>query len=170
MRILLAIDDSSCSEAAISTLLNRTKIPDTEVLVLHVIDPCQLTPIAFSFIEGPEAVRQCNELRLKWHAEANRLVTQTAERLEIAGIKASTLVREGEPKSVILDQASQWQADLIVLGSHGRRGINRFLLGSVSDTVAQHSPCSTMIVRPEAQEQQNSFQPTEAENIHTPQH
>ena len=54
---------------------------------------------------------------------------------------------EGSPKRVILDEAERWDAELIVVGSHGRRGLQRFLLGSVSQAVALHAPCSVEIVR-----------------------
>jgi nucleotide-binding universal stress UspA family protein len=53
----------------------------------------------------------------------------------------------GEPCGVILDTAKKWGADLIVLGSHGRRGLDRFLLGSVSEAVAIHAACSVQVVR-----------------------
>jgi nucleotide-binding universal stress UspA family protein len=51
------------------------------------------------------------------------------------------------PKELILEEAHKWGADLIVVGSHGRRGINRFLLGSVSEAVASHAHCSVEIIR-----------------------
>jgi nucleotide-binding universal stress UspA family protein len=54
---------------------------------------------------------------------------------------------KGYPKQVILDEAERWNADLIVVGSHGRRGLTRLLLGSVSQAVAAHSGCSVEIVR-----------------------
>ena len=166
MRILLAIDDSVCSEAAIATVLKQAKLADTEALVLHVIDSCRLTPISVTFAEGPLAAQQLSALRLQWHEEANALVTHTAERLEAAHIQASTLVREGDPKAIILEEASQWRADLIVLGSHGRRGINRFLLGSISDAVARHAPCSTLIVRPQEDAILPLSQPEFSRDIH----
>lgn len=51
------------------------------------------------------------------------------------------------PKNVILDEAANWHADLIVVGSHGRRGLDRFLLGSVSETVAIYAHCSVEVLR-----------------------
>jgi nucleotide-binding universal stress UspA family protein len=51
------------------------------------------------------------------------------------------------PKTVILEEARQWGADLIVLGSHGRGGMERFLMGSVAETVATHAECSVEVVR-----------------------
>jgi nucleotide-binding universal stress UspA family protein len=53
----------------------------------------------------------------------------------------------GEPRAVILDTAKTWGANLIVLGSHGRRGMDRFLLGSVSEAVAIHAHCSVEVIR-----------------------
>jgi nucleotide-binding universal stress UspA family protein len=51
------------------------------------------------------------------------------------------------PKSIIMDEAEKWGADLIVVGSHGHRGIERFLLGSVSEGVALHAKCSVEVIR-----------------------
>jgi nucleotide-binding universal stress UspA family protein len=56
----------------------------------------------------------------------------------------------GEPRTMILDTAKTWGADLIVLGSHGRRGMDRFLMGSVSEAVAIHAHCSVEVVRSNA--------------------
>lgn len=53
----------------------------------------------------------------------------------------------GTPEEAILDEAEKWDADLIVVGSHGFKGLDRFLLGSVSHDVAIHAPCSVEIVR-----------------------
>ncbi|MGA1999681.1 MAG: universal stress protein [Terriglobales bacterium] len=74
-------------------------------------------------------------------------VERTERALTSAGFRVSTSVAEGNAKSVILDKAAEWHADLIALGSHGRKGLERFLLGSVSEAVARHAPCSVLIVR-----------------------
>jgi len=64
-----------------------------------------------------------------------------------AGFKAETAVEVGDVRERILDSASEWRADLIVLGSHGKRGLQRFLLGSVAEFVARHARCSVHIIR-----------------------
>ena len=69
------------------------------------------------------------------------------QRLTKAGYKVETAVEEGDPKSKIVEDAARWHSDLIVLGSHGRKGMDRFLMGSVSDAVARHAPCSVQVVR-----------------------
>jgi nucleotide-binding universal stress UspA family protein len=80
--------------------------------------------------------------------QARDLVERVAGNLRKAGFKTSQLLEEGDPKTVILDQAAAWPADLIVLGSHGLKGLNRFVIGSVSAAVSQHAKCSVEIVRP----------------------
>jgi nucleotide-binding universal stress UspA family protein len=57
------------------------------------------------------------------------------------------VVRRGDPRSVILEEAKEWDADLIVVGSHGYTGIKRLLLGSVAQSVVSHAPCSVEVVR-----------------------
>ena len=67
--------------------------------------------------------------------------------LASVGLKATAAVLSGNPKEVILEEAKKWNADLIVVGSHGRRGFKRFLLGSVSEAVAMNAHCSVVVVR-----------------------
>jgi nucleotide-binding universal stress UspA family protein len=62
-------------------------------------------------------------------------------------VELETSAREGDPAEVIIQVANEQQADLIVVGSWGLTGIQRFLLGSVSSKVSHHAPCSVMIVR-----------------------
>jgi nucleotide-binding universal stress UspA family protein len=63
------------------------------------------------------------------------------------GVSVTSKVAEGHPADTILDEAERWQADLIVVGSHGFGPVKRRLLGSVSQAVALHAPCSVEIVR-----------------------
>ena len=77
---------------------------------------------------------------------------ETVERVLVsAGLTATVAALSGNPKEVILEEAKKWNADLIVVGSHGRRGIKRLLLGSVSEAVAMKAPCSVVVVRGSSQ-------------------
>ena len=78
---------------------------------------------------------------------AERFTQRTVEELSNAGVMAEAFVREGDARSVIVDEAKDWDADLIILGSHGYTGFKRWLLGSVAQAVASHAPCSVEIVR-----------------------
>jgi K+-sensing histidine kinase KdpD len=93
------------------------------------------------------------------HAKA--LVANAAERLRDSGLNATPILKEGDPKSRIIDLATEWHADLIVLGSHGRKSLNRFLMGSVSEAVARHAPCSVEIVRIPTESAHLSVSPNE---------
>ncbi len=142
MKLLLAVDDSKFSEAAIQAVITRHKVPGLEVRVLHAAE----APMLF---EAPEMAEYIPPEESAADAEA--IVSKAAATLRSAGIHAATAVVEGDPKSVILDDAKSWGADLIVLGSRGRKGLERFLLGSVSEAVLRHAHCSVEIVRLPAQ-------------------
>lgn len=147
MKVLLAIDGSNCSEAAIETLIRQYKSSDTEVLVLHVVESLKLTPVPYAYGAGPMFVQDYTAIAQQWRREGEDLAAHTAKRLQAAGFKTSTQVEEGDARETILDCAKKWQPDLILLGSHGKRGLDRFLLGSVSEAVARHAGCSVEIVR-----------------------
>jgi nucleotide-binding universal stress UspA family protein len=73
---------------------------------------------------------------------------KTAEKLQAAGFKVTqAIVEEGDARDVILDCADRWRASLIVVGSHGRKGIQRWLMGSVSEAISRYAACSAEIVR-----------------------
>jgi nucleotide-binding universal stress UspA family protein len=78
---------------------------------------------------------------------AEQLTAGVAETLRASGLKVETATRDGEPRSVIVDEARDWSADLIIVGSHGYTGLKRWLLGSVAQAVVAHAPCSVEVVR-----------------------
>lgn len=143
MKILLAIDDSKFSEAAIEAVIRQTTPQETEVRVLHVIEPIPIYPEGQAWGYSPDASQVLEEQR----KEAEELVARADQTLREKNFKVMTAVEEGNPKEVILDSAAEWHADLIVLGSHGRKGLDRFFMGSVSEAVARHAPCSVEIIR-----------------------
>lgn len=79
--------------------------------------------------------------------EAKALLAKTAKTLSAAGFRTETALRKGDIRETIIDSAAEWDVDLIVVGSHNRSGVHRFLLGSVAESVARHAPCSVEIVR-----------------------
>ena len=143
MRILLAIDDSKFSEAAVERVIEQAQPHRTEVRILHVVEPPPLL-VGRELGAYEPALQNALEFQ-KQHAEA--LVAKTAELFRARGLKVTADLEAGDPKSKILDVAAEWHADLIVLGSHGRKGLNRFLMGGVSEAVARHACCSVEIVR-----------------------
>ena len=140
MKILLATDGSNFSDAAALNITKQFRPQDSEVRVLSVVEPIttaatpQMSPGYYPELEDQKR-------------EARAVVERTAKMLAEAGFKVSTSVATGDAKTVILDEAADWRSDLIVVGSHGRKGLGRFLLGSVSEALARHATCSVEIVR-----------------------
>ncbi len=147
MRILLAIDESTCSEAATQAVITQFRPQDTEVRVLHVDEWPKGLPISVGFAEGPAAGSDILSIHEEIRRRAEALIAGAARRLEAAQFRVTTEMREGDARDAILDCAAEWRPDVIVLGSHGRRGLDRFLLGSVSENVVRHAACSVEVVR-----------------------
>ena len=149
MKILLAVDDSPGSEAALRAVLRRASEPAAEVKILHVIQPPSAS-VRFAVAAAGQVAGYPASLTPELEDASKRaqeLVGNAARQLQRAGFKAAGTVEYGDPKSVIIDAATEWNADLIVVGAHGYRGVERFLMGSVSEAVARHAACSVEIVR-----------------------
>ena len=143
MKILLAMDGSDYSHAALQSVISRPWPADTTVKILNVVEPPSL-------LMGREMGGYDPEFEAVWTAlreQAKELVGKAAEKVRAAKLQVSTDLVEGDPKSQIIDIANQWHADMIVVGSHGRSGLGRFLLGSVSQDVVRHAHCSVEVIR-----------------------
>jgi nucleotide-binding universal stress UspA family protein len=144
MKILLAIDGSEVSQAATQALASQIRPQGAEVLVLRVVEPLIFSiPPQMSPGYAPEQ----DEIIKEEIRHAQESVSQASQALRSAGFTVNTRVVEAEARNGILDIAAEWHADLIVLGSHGRKGLQRFLLGSVAEFVSRHAACSVEIVR-----------------------
>jgi nucleotide-binding universal stress UspA family protein len=144
MKILLAVDGSKYSDAAVQTLASKIRKEDAEVLVLQVVEPRIFsTPPQMAAGYEPELA----EMMKEQFKQAQQTVDRAAATLKASGFNAKTRVVEAETRTAILDLASEWHADLIVLGSHGRKGLQRFMLGSVAESVSRGAYCSVLIVR-----------------------
>jgi nucleotide-binding universal stress UspA family protein len=143
MKVLLAIDSSEYSAQAIKEVAKRPWPPKTIVRVISVVEPVP-PPAVELWYDASGSLEQVQQQMTK---RATELTQKTSERLKRKGLKIESAVREGDARSVIVDEARKWSADLIVLGSHGYTGIKRLLLGSVASSVVSHAPCSVEIVR-----------------------
>ena len=149
MKILLAVDTSAFAETAARAVIERFSTRGNEVRVLHAAEWEQHLPPPYFFAQGADAAKAVLAFREQHLREADEHVKGIAEQLRTAGFTVTTEVcPEGDPREAILDAAAKWAADLIVVGSHGRTGLDRFLLGSVSERVVRHAPCSVEVVRP----------------------
>ena len=144
MKLLLAIDNSKYSQLAVRRIARQFRTKGTQVRVLRVVEPIS-TYISVDMI--PHFVPHIAKVKQERRKEAKELVQRADRQLRKVGFRTSEIVEEGDPKIKIIDHAAKWNADLIVLGSHGWKGLGRFLMGSVSEAVTRHAGCSVEVVR-----------------------
>jgi nucleotide-binding universal stress UspA family protein len=145
MKILLAIDGSPHSEAAVAEVARRPWPARTELEVLAVVHaggPMLPDP---AFVMAAVHVVRTRDLEQR----ARHWVAQAAAQVRhgVPNATVTTKVLEGLPKHVIVQEARDWGADLIVLGSHGYGAIRRAVLGSVATAVVTDASCSVEVVR-----------------------
>jgi nucleotide-binding universal stress UspA family protein len=135
--ILVPYDGSDPAGRAVEYV--RETFPDARVVLLGVVDPVH-------GIEGVDPDPDGN-----WHEatvrQAEALLAEAAETLAGAGVDATAEVRTGPPPATILDCVDAFDVDEVVMGSHGRSGLDRLILGSVAESVARRSPVTVTFAR-----------------------
>lgn len=134
-RVLVATDGSKYSGAAAERAIDFAKSYGGELKVLSVVD----VPAEF-YGESLEAV----EGLIK---RAKGSVEDVRKMAEAAGVRAETFVREGESYEQIIEIAEEHNVNIIVMGSHGRTGLKRLLMGSVTEKVIGHAPCPVLVIK-----------------------
>lgn len=146
MKILLAVDGSEYSDAAVKSVASRPWPTGTVVMVFSAVElPFVPTTETWALPDSYYA-----ELEKSQSEKAKAAIDKAVKILrDSQGLVFEILTdtQVGQAQSLIIDEAERWGADLIVLGSHGYQGFKRFLLGSVSQAVAAHAKCSVEIVR-----------------------
>ncbi len=144
MKILIAVDDSEYSQAAIESIACRNWDPDTEFTVMNVVEPAVPEYAAWHMTYTPVLYEAIAERVGDAHNMINDKVSFLKEKLP--GYSVAGDVIEGPIRHSIWDKAKNWHADFIIMGCHGRKGIAKFLMGSVSESVAKGAPCSIEII------------------------
>jgi nucleotide-binding universal stress UspA family protein len=147
-KILLATDGSEFSRRAAQSITDRPWPEGTDIEVLSVVELHLGT--AQALLEPPYV--ETDQLELQRAEGMKRAQDAVATAVEILSatfpkVSESISVLLNGPKAVIIEEADKAGADLIVVGSHGHRGVERFLLGSVSEGVALHAHCSVEVIR-----------------------
>ena len=137
VRLLLGVDGSPESAEMVRTVAARVWRPGSEAYVVAVVDlPLLGGALAWEADEDLDA-----------HQRIKHMVESAAAQLRATGLTVKTAVKEGDPKRVLVDEASSWEAECIFLGARGLRRVERFLLGSVSTAVATRAQCSVEIIQ-----------------------
>lgn len=145
MKVLVAIDGSPFSERVMEAVCQRHWQNDTEFGIITVVEPLPL--VDWDSDAWADVVIDCHSRRMH---SADKLCAEARKKLMSAHPKCIVHyeVREGDAREKILEAATDWSADKIMIGSHGRSACPHFLLGSVSREVARSSKCSVEVVRP----------------------
>lgn len=149
MKILLAIDGSEYSQAAVNELAKMPFSHQTEVRIMSVFANSLWTKKSEITLTGGTLGKYFDEAIAAARKSAEDLVADAVQviKAENTSLSVTTTVVDGLPKNAILDEAKAYGVDLIVVGSHGHNALSRFLLGSVSHFVSLYAHCSVMIVR-----------------------
>ncbi|HEV2299469.1 MAG TPA: universal stress protein [Candidatus Acidoferrales bacterium] len=150
LRMLLGTDGSQSASSAAKSIASRPWPAGSQVKVVSAVE--LLMPENAMSISSPSPVYPASLLEEVWgdaRKRAHEAVADAQKILSAAGLNVvdGESTPDGDPRVVLLDQAKSWGADLIVLGSHGRRGIDRMLMGSVSESIALHAHCSVEVIR-----------------------
>ncbi len=141
--IVVASDGSEFSKAAVKEAINIATACDSTLTIVCVVK---------------------SHRPAKYKSEAAKIVKKARKDAEKANVDAEAIVREGESYEVIIDVVREKRAGAIVMGSHGRTGLERLLMGSVTERVIGHAPCAVLVV-PKAEETSK-----ETRHIHSPPH
>ncbi|MGD9563110.1 MAG: universal stress protein [Pyrinomonadaceae bacterium] len=144
MKILIATDGSEFSDAAVEECCRIITGPEgTQVKVMSTYH--EVVPID-NFAQSAEYAK---ELEQKEHGHAEAIAGRAADRIREChpGVEITEQVSVGAADRSIIESAEEWGADLVVIGSHGRGFWGRLLVGSVTDAVVHHAPCSVLVVR-----------------------
>ena len=143
MKILIGVDDSAHSKAALDYVKTMKWPAGTRIVVLTA---ARTQAVAYTLIDAGG---------ISWMKTAEEEMTQQAEELssrverelQEAGLATEARVVHGDPRESLVDAARSWGADLVVVGSHGRTGLDKLLMGSVASHVVTHAPCSVLVVK-----------------------
>ena len=140
-RILVPTDFSAGSERAWAVARQLAGPLDAELILFHVVIEAPL------FSEGPFTMKHARSVFSAAHEWANTALGEWTAAATAAGLRARSIVGTGAPHKEIMATATLEHADLIVMGTQGRGGLDRALLGSVAERVIRLAPCPVLAVR-----------------------
>ncbi|HRH97635.1 MAG TPA: universal stress protein [Prosthecobacter sp.] len=135
-KILVPTDFSECSAAAVHAAAALHQKTGAEILLLHVTEPAY---------QGLRV--QTSGLHAQMREEAENSLTKLAAEVFPNATRVRTLVRDGRPAEMICQTVAEEAADAVIIPTHGHSGLKHALLGSVTEKVVRHAPCSVLVVR-----------------------
>jgi nucleotide-binding universal stress UspA family protein len=143
MKILLGIDDSEHSRAAVEWLKTAPWPRGTKVFVVSAVSvPVMVTTEVYA--AGPQMNEQVFQEAVR---SGEELTAKTEKDLRACGFDTEARVLHGDPRVALVNFAGAIGAELLIVGSHGRSGIAKLILGSVAAHVVSHAPCSVLVIK-----------------------
>ena len=151
-KILVAVESSGKKNLVFDSALSLAKTSNATLMLLHVLSENEANyPVLPTYAYYPMLNDRDYELYQEKLAEYKKwgidFLQSLAEKATEAGVKAEYSQLTGNPGRTICELADTWNADLILVGSRGLKGLKEMFLGSVSNYVTHHAPCSVLIVR-----------------------
>jgi len=143
MKILVAVDDSPHSERAVRFVARMRWPAGSRVIVVNVMTPVLTPPV----VGGDGGVPLMIEVTEEQRQQARTVTGRSEAALRESGIAAESRLPAGDPREALLRLVADERADLLVMGSHGRTGLSKLLLGSVSSHAVTHAHCSVLVVK-----------------------
>lgn len=138
-RILIPTDGSDPSMRAAEFAIKIAKHFNSEIVAIYVIDRV--------ILEEVSKVHERHGLEEEIRKNAERCLNYIVKLAERKGLKARSIVAEGQPHDQIVRYAESLKANMIIIGSKGRRGMNRILIGSVAERVIEYAPCPVLVIK-----------------------
>ncbi|HTT09337.1 MAG TPA: universal stress protein [Burkholderiaceae bacterium] len=142
-RILVPVDGSATSDLGLTEAIKLARLTGARLMLLHAVD---IAGIAVT----PEAAAVTPKLFDVMREAGEQILAKATTAARTAGIAAETTLVDtltGRICDLVIDEAKKWRADLIVIGTHGRRGVGRFLLGSDAEQIMRLAPVPVLLVR-----------------------
>jgi nucleotide-binding universal stress UspA family protein len=141
-RILVPVDGSETSNCGLEEAIRLAKLTKARIRLVHAVDGV-VSSTGFEY-----ATADIFGMLIEAGAQ---ILSEAKARVEASGVAVDTFLPEtfgGRVCDVVVDQAKLWKADLIVIGTHGRRGVGRLLIGSDAEQIVRASPVPVLLVRP----------------------
>jgi nucleotide-binding universal stress UspA family protein len=143
-RILIAIDESELTARTVAIGADLATALHAQLALVHVLD----TSLAGAPEGGMSAEATLADLQ-----QAGQALLQAARGQVPASVPVTAFSREGKPAEEVVAAAQEWPADLIIIGTHGRAGLQRLLIGSTADAVVRQAPCPVLTVKATPEEE-----------------
>lgn len=139
-RILIALDDSAIAAHAVDVGIELARALRAQAALVYVVDPT----LAFQPDSGVPAAEWVARLK----RDGQSFLAAAAQRTGV--LPPWQFLREGKPADQILAATREWEADVIVIGTHGRSGVSRVVLGSTAESVVRHASCPVLVIKTHA--------------------